>query len=72
MSSVSFLERIKLKARPTQDARDKNEDRSIAHLLRMARERPGDWTVRNDLADALAQGGRLDEAVTLLSAIADQ
>jgi tetratricopeptide (TPR) repeat protein len=68
---VSFFDRLKLRTRSAPDVRNRKSDR-VEELLAQVQERPDDWTTENELADALAQQGRVDEAVTRLCAIADR
>jgi tetratricopeptide (TPR) repeat protein len=68
---VSLFDRFKIKPRDARDSRSRPSDR-IDELSALVKERRGDWSVENELADALVQYGRLDEAVTRLCAIGDR
>jgi tetratricopeptide (TPR) repeat protein len=67
---VFFFDRLK-RTRSAQDTRSSNADR-IEQLWVLVQERPDDWTADNELADALAQDGQIDEAVARLCAIGDR
>jgi tetratricopeptide (TPR) repeat protein len=69
--SVSFFDRFKIRARSADDVRNRKSD-GIEELSAVVWEHPDDWTAANDLADALAHDGRIDEAVTRLCALGDR
>jgi len=69
--SVSFFDRFKIRARSAEDVRNRKSD-GIEELSALVRERPDDWATANDLADALAHDGRIDEAVTRLCTLGDR
>ena len=68
---MSLFDRFKIKPRDARDSRSRPSDR-IDELSMLVKERRSDWAAENELADALVQHGRLDEAVTRLCAIGDR
>lgn len=65
---MSFFDRFRSRSAP--EVR-KGKSGRIDELSVLVQERPDDWTIQNELADALAQDGQIDEAVTRLCAIGD-
>lgn len=68
---MSFFDQFRIRTRSTQVARNRKADR-IEALSVLVVSRPDDWAAANELADALAQSGRVDEAVTQLCALGDR
>ena len=68
---MSLFDRFKITSRDGREGRSRRSDR-VDRLSALVNERPGDWTLENELADALVQAGRIDEGVTRLCAIGDR